>query len=278
MHATIVIRCVGHGDKGFKVDKKFNIGKSIGLALSAATFAICGASHAAFVTNGDFESTTNGTNQKLGTGGTTNLTGWTLSQPGPNSPIAMVYGVNGADSGANATTVGQLWGPGNGTANGLTATSPAGGNFIASDADPAFAGTFSQTLSGLTVGAQYVLSFYYAAAQYRNAAGTDWNGATFSRWAGSIGNQQFSTPTLNIVSHGFSGWQQFSVTTTATSATEVLSFLAFGGPSGLPPAALLDGVTLTAVITAVPEPAAYSLMLLGLAGLFVVGQRKKYTS
>lgn len=47
-----------------------------------------------------------------------------------------------------------------------------------------------------------------------------------------------------------------------TSASEVLSFLAIGTPAGVPPFALLDGVS----ISEVPEPG--SLVLLG-AGLGV---------
>ena len=53
-------------------------------------------------------------------------------------------------------------------------------------------------------------------------------------------------------------------TFTANSSTELLSFLAVGTPAAnLPPFALLDGVSLTAV----PEPSTWALMLVGFSGL-----------
>jgi hypothetical protein len=58
----------------------------------------------------------------------------------------------------------QLAGPGNGHNNGLTSSSQ-GGAYMAFDSDPAFAGAFSQTIAGLTVGDSYTLSFYAGGAQ-----------------------------------------------------------------------------------------------------------------
>jgi hypothetical protein len=72
------------------------------------------------------------------------------------------------------------------------------------------------------------------------------------------------TPVLQNANHGFTGWRQQTLSFVVTSATEVLSFLAIGTPAGVPPFALLDGVT----ISEVPEPG--SLVLLG-AGLGVAG-------
>jgi hypothetical protein len=62
------------------------------------------------------------------------------------------------------------------------------------------------------------------------------------------------------------------MTFTATAATDVLSFLSTGTPSGVPPFALLDGVSMVAV----PEPSGAALMIVGvlaLAGLRIARRR-----
>jgi hypothetical protein len=58
----------------------------------------------------------------------------------------------------------SLWGPSNGTNNGLT-TSSQGGNYIGSDADRGFGAPISQTLTGLVVGKTYNVGFEWAAAK-----------------------------------------------------------------------------------------------------------------
>lgn len=229
------------------------------MTLSAVLFAT--AAHANLVQNGGFELTTHGPNAFLGYG-ISDPTIWTFS-----GGVAAIYGpgaadTTGADQGGAQT---YLWGPNDGSANGLPAASPAGGNYFASDSDPLFAGTLSQSITGLAAGDNYTLSFVYAAAQFRNAAGTNWFGASDSGWQVSLGAQTQDTPTLNIASQGFSGWQSETMTFTATAASETLSFLAIGGPSGVPPVALLDGVSLDAA--AVPEPSAVSVLATALAGI-----------
>ncbi len=49
-----------------------------------------------------------------------------------------------------------------------------------------------------------------------------------------------------------SAWQRQTLTFTASAATNTLSFLAVGAPSGKPPFSLLTGISVDAV--AVPEP------------------------
>jgi hypothetical protein len=54
--------------------------------------------------------------------------------------------------------------------------------------------------------------------------------------------------------------------------SELLQFLAVGSPTGVPPFLLLDSVDLQAV----PEPASYALVSVGLLGaLFARRQQKK---
>jgi hypothetical protein len=219
------------------------IKKSLSAVALASLLAPCliQSAHANLALNGGFESTTGGASGQLGYNGF-NATSWSV--PAPSGSYTFLYESGKADGPGSSGQYGsvQLWGPDNGSNNGLTASSPAGGNFIAQDS--AFQqGAIKQTISGLTVGAQYSVSFYYAAAQQYG-----FNGATFGHWDVSFGTETHSTSTLNIPNHGFSGWLSQTFNYTATSTSQVLSFFADGGPVGVPPFMLLDGVTV------VPEP------------------------
>lgn len=120
-------------------------------------------------------------------------------------------------------------------------------------------GPLSQTIDGLTVGKQYAVSFWWAGAQQAG-----FYSPTTEQWVVSLGDQTIATPTVNNVSQGFTGWAYQTFNYTATSSSELLSFLAVGTPSGVPPFSLLDGVT----VQQVPEPAAWTLLM---AGLVVLG-------
>jgi hypothetical protein len=72
-------------------------------------------------------------------------------------------------------------------------------------------------------------------------------------------------------SESFTPWSQQILLFTASSTSEALTFLALGSPAGLPPIALLDGVS----VTAVPEPAFLAVAGLGLVGVFAFRRRKK---
>ena len=151
-----------------------------------------------------------------------------------------------------------LWGTGNGGLNAIPA-SPDGGNYVA--ADGAFqVGAISQTVNTLTSGQQYAVSFFWAAAQQQS-----YDGDTTDNWQVSLGGQSFTTSTVTVPSHGFSGWMQQTFIFTATASSETLSFLANGLPMGEPPFALLDGVSLTAV----PEPSAW-MAFVGLGAVCTV--------
>jgi hypothetical protein len=233
------------------------------LLLGVALIAVDGAQAANLVTNGDFES--NGGNGQLAFN--TFATGWSV--PPLNGSYTFLFAPGTADtSGANGEYgFLALWGPGNGVANGLPATSPTGGYFIAQDS--AFQqGAISQTINGLTPGQNYTVGFWWAAAQQEF-----FNGPTFDQWQVSLGAQTQSTAFVNIPSNGFSGWMYQTFTFTAANNSDVLSFFANGGPPGVPPFALLDGVTLNA--NAVPEPATLSLLALGMVGYGAARLRRR---
>jgi len=226
-------------------------GLSLGLAPAA---------RADLIVNGGFETTT-GSSSGGQLGYNVNATGWSttgynfLFTPGS----ADTTGVTGSDGNL------QLWGPGNGSANGLPATSPAGGNYVA--ADGAYeVGAINQTLSGLTVGAQYTVSFYYAGAQQE---GVNFTAPTTEAWQVSFGSSTQTTPVLNNAGKGFTGWQSETFTFTADNTSDVLSFLAEGTPSGVPPFSLLDGVDVEPAVVPTPEPSSLiggGLVVLALAG------------
>ena len=162
----------------------------------------------------------------------------------------------------------QLWGPGNGAANGLTA-SPTGGNFVAADGAYEVA-PIQQILTGLVVGHDYIVDFDWAAAQQHG-----YDGATTEKWDVSLGGQTLSTNVFANPSHGFSGWMHESFRFTYDGANNVLSFLAVGTPNGEPPFSLLDGVSMTA---AVPEPATWGLMLVGFGFVGAAARRRSTNS
>ena len=149
-----------------------------------------------------------------------------------------------------------LWGATLGfqNGNGFT-TSPNGGWFIVSDGfDPR--SPLEQTITGLEIGSDYTLSFEYAHAQEANV-----NGDTHQHWEVAFGSESFVTPEVFLPSNAFRGWDTATTQFTATSTSEVLSFLAYG-TNGLPPYLLLDGVSLTK--NAVPGP----VPIIGLAAAY----------
>lgn len=217
------------------------------------------------VKNGNFETTTLTHSAEITA---TNLANWTsVSTGGYNSnKYSVVYlpgeattlGATGTGDGANNF---KLW---------SATASPVGGNFVAIDADVVANSMLQQMITGLVVGQTYDLSFYYAGAQ-----ATTRNGATTESWQVSLGNESHTTASISNASHGFTGWFKAEMQFVATSGSEVLSFLALGTPSGLPPVSLLDGVTMTA---AVPEPSTWAMMVLGMglvAGGSLRSRRRK---
>ena len=229
----------------------------LALTISLPAFA------ANLVINGSFE--TNGGNGQIGFN--TTAANWSIPG-GSGAGYTFIYAPGTADTtGANGIFgFLSLWGPGNGSNNGLPASSPDGGYFIAQDS--AFRNAaIEQTINGLTPGASYTVGFWWGAAQQ-----SGFFGSNSSQWQVSLGSQTQSTALVTIPSQGFSGWMYQTFTYTATNSSEVLSFFANGSPQ-VPPFALLDGVSLNANNTT-PEPETLTLMATGLAG--VIGFARRY--
>jgi hypothetical protein len=235
-------------------------------ALSAPAFAATN-----LVSNGDF--TINGGNGEVSFN--TTAADWTV--PGTTAQkYVFLWNAGAGVSGTTADTTGangsdgnvRLWGPGTLSANGLK-LSPDGGAFVGADGDfqdeP-----IQQTISGLVAGKEYAVSFDWAAAQQFG-----FSGPTSSGWNVSLGADTQSTGNLAIGSRAFSGWQTSTFDFFATGSSETLSFLATGtGGAPLPPFALLDSVSLTAV----PEPSTWAMMVVGFGLLGYAGFRRRRTA
>jgi hypothetical protein len=188
-----------------------------------------------------------------------------------------------------------MWGPssaGGGSANGFGA-SPDGGAFLALDGDYQ-TGSVQQTITGLTPGATYAVSYYWAASQqegfagatiqgmnvclgtsgesYKNTSTQPLSGGTDAPSNINCSGSGASTALISLPNHGFSGWQSVTVDLTANSTSDVLSFLSYGNLQ-VPPFALLDGVSMNQVT---PEPSTLPLFLTGLMGGLGVLRSKKW--
>lgn len=237
--------------------------KSVLLSLFALAAFSAGAAHANLIVNGDFESTTNGTNKKLAAGTSTTasdrttLVGWTS---GTGTDAGYNFLLNGAIATTSASVIGLRSTTG---ANGKTDTT----NVFASDA-LYYPGALSQSVAGLVVGTLYTLTFDYALGQQSGFSGANQN----NYWEVTLGGVVQDATALSIVDGGFSGWQTATMSFVATSTTELLSFLAETSSAGAPPFLLLDNVALNA---AVPEPSTCSLLLGGLGALGWLARRRR---
>ena len=290
--------------------RNVNLIKNVILKKCAAAVVLCAAASAAYadptnlVQNGTFASVsgsgpTNGLDSVFNRDGspsyTYSLTDWTYySSRSRNNGFSAVLTPGAATTtgfAADGMTF-NLWDstspnpPGGGP--GTIPTNPPSGpnNIWMSDGDSENQSTLGQTISGLVPGAMYNVTFNYAAAQLRGYNNNQYNGATNDAWevnlGGTIGGTApndnevqggttLVTPELFIASHDFSGWYSASLTFTATAAMENLFFTAFSTSQGLPPQALLDDVSLTAV----PEPSTLAIMGIGLAGVGFAAYRRR---
>jgi hypothetical protein len=123
----------------------------------------------------------------------------------------------------------------------------------------------TQTITGLIPGDSYDLSFSYAFGQQYLFYGPTTQSLTVGLGSGSA-----TFGPVGVANNGFDGWYSFSGLVTATSTSEVLSFLASGSPA-VPPFAMISNISLTSV----PEPATWTMVILGLGGLGGVARRRR---
>ena len=234
-------------------------------ATAASALALPAAAN--LVLNGGFETTTLSTKGKFTENdGTGNVANWT----GGQNKLVYLDFPGTADQPVGIGLI--VYGP-------FPATSPSGGNFVMMDGDPNFSGPISQTISGLTIGASYLLTYNQAAGQEDGFGGHP----TTERWSVTFGSStqlsnQFSLPDPNGPGQPtpLGPWQSQTMTFVATATSQVLSFLAVGTPAGDPPISFLDGIDLEpVVVSAVPEPITASLFGLGLLGLGIARKRSR---
>ena len=237
-----------------------------GAAFVCAMLAGASVSDANLILNGDFSQTTAGgavIAQELDTasGTSTYLANW--ASTGYN--FVFLPGTDAAGGAIQGSGKLNLWTSSNGgISNSWNGQGPTPSlNFIA--ADPAYnTGPLQQTVNGLITGRKYALNFQWAAAQQ-----TGFSGATTEGWQVTLGSQSLSTATVNNTTQGFVPWMMMTMTFTATATSEVLSFLATGGPTGVPPFALLSNVSMNLI----PEPASALLWAAGALGVLIARRR-----
>ena len=242
------------------------------VAVVAAVMAIGTSANAAvnLVTNGGFETTTYAQSSEFGgiSGGayvaSQGVTGWT----GAGGTALQFLYIGGTQT--TVSPINRFNDPNAFFYPSLNTLSPNGGNFVALDGDQDpnvnVQGSITQLINGLVVGDSYNLDFNWGAAQLANRTG-----ATTEQLHITFGGQTADTGVLAVGSGAFSGWQNGHFVFTASSTSQTLSFLSIGTPGGLPPIALLDGVSLTAV----PEPATWAMLLFGFGGIGAMMRRRR---
>jgi len=258
---------------------RFGVASMILAALASTARA------GSLVLNGSFENTTltntgyfNQFSPAYGGTGASNVANWTVNCAGtlyppnagscaPGDPLLILVVPN--TSPTSFSPGNGLYGPGPTPSSTAIPQSPDGGNFVAEDGNAELNTSFSQQIAGLTPGQTYAVSFYQAASQQIGLSG-----ATTEQWQVSLGAQTEDSALMHNPSESFTPWNLQTLDFTATSASEALTFLALGSPAGLPPVALLDGVSMTAV-TAAPEPAYVAVAGFGFLGVWAIRRRRK---
>lgn len=145
--------------------------------------------------------------------------------------------------------------------------SPDGGTWVGLGINGSYIESFGQSLSGLTVGQTYTVSWQAANFGINNQANSYLGSNAIGVMLDGASIGQGSTLSLS------SNWSTQSLTFVATSASQLLSFsLASTEKAYLG----IDGISVTAggVAPAVPEPSTWALMAIGLIGMGAMRRRQ----
>lgn len=172
---------------------------------------------------------------------------------------------------------------------------PGGYNYVEADGNPDYESGFSYEVTGLNPGTTYTLSFYQAASQQ-----TGFTGDTTEQWIVSLGTSGLTdcagclaggfssyssadpnasiatTPLMSTPSGGLTDWNYVTLTLTADSTTDLLSFLAWGdngNTANLPPIVFLAGVNSPNGLTISPEPRNLALIVVAALGVAMIVRR-----
>lgn len=258
---------------------------AIGLTTAALSIANSQAANAAnLVQNGGFVPNVS-TTGSLWVGGTganaVDIPGWTVN-PTTDTSGAVSKGfvflipdgnrvhTNLASSNPTVTPFGGGFGAAGLYGNQAVNSVDRSGWYFGSDGDQFLRGSIDQQLNNLSVGQQYTVQFSQAAGQQNG-----YTGSTTERWNVSFGgtSQLSSLITINGTATQVTDWQPQTMTFTANASSQVLSFLAVGTPTGLPPFSLLSGVSVT-----VPEPFTIIGTLIGGTAALRLRKRLKFTN
>ena len=152
-------------------------------------------------------------------------------------------------------------------------TSPDGGEYLGVQDLATFAprinvGGITQTLAGLTIGAVYDLTFYSM---------SNHDGGGLQDWLVTFGGSSRTSLATQPNADNTGNWVQSTMSFTATSATQALTFAAQYLPGSVPEILNLDGVILrqsTVAVSPVPEPETYELLLAGLGAVSFAQRRR----